>query len=435
MPFLAVGVEHGTSPLAVRERVSLDPEGIARASHELAAHDTIDEVTILSTCNRTEVYLFSSDVRLAGDVARAYLARIEPDVEPYLQRWEEIGAIEHLFRVTAGLESQVLGEPQILGQVADALQLAQHEKTVGPHLHALFRATIACARQARAGTAFGRMDLSIGSEAVRTAERALGSFKERSALVIGAGEISRRVVEELRAGGIGGLYIANRTESVAVELAQSYRGTPVRLTDLPRILPSIDLLISATSAASYVVTPEVLDDAVLDRSEPLYVFDLAIPRDVDPAVSEYPGIRLYDLDGLLPTEITDQWDADLRSIEGVIAAEIREFMAWYLTRRAVPVIASLRNHVEAVSRQEMKRVEGALSDLNDRERAAVESLTNRLIDKMFHHLVVRLRLAAQTDPKLVDAAEFFFLHGEGGLFDHAAELESRADTTRRRLNT
>jgi glutamyl-tRNA reductase len=153
----------------------------------------------------------------------------------------------------------------------------------------------------------------------------------------------------------------------------------------------------------------------------VHIYDLAIPRDVDPAAADLSYVALHDLDALLPGSVSERWEADIRSMEAVIAAEVQEFTAWALTRRVAPVIANLRSHVEAVQAQELRRIAPQLKDLTPRERAAVEGLTNRLVDKMFHHLVLRLRLAAQTDAKLVEAAEFFFLHGDGGLFSHAAE--------------
>ena len=430
MPFVTVGVEHRTAPLTVREAAAMDREQIAAVSTELRRHAAIDEVTILSTCNRTEIYLFGNDSSAAVEPAERLLAARDQRISPFLQRWEEMAGAEHIFRVACGLESQALGEAQILAQVRNAMETAAELDTIGPHLHALFRAAISCARQARAGTALGRVNVSLAGEAVQAAEAALGTLHGRRVLLIGGGEISRRVAEELRGHRLGTLYIANRTASAAEDLARLSSGRAVRLADLPRLTPAVDLIISATAAPRHVLTVDHFPvDGLPDRSDPLYIFDLAIPRDVDPTVDTLPGVVLHDLDDLLPAGTTDQWAEDIRAMDAVIAAELHEFHAWYLTRRVVPVIANLRSHVEAVSEQELKRVAPQLRDLSDRERAAVESLTQRLIDKMFHHLVTRLRLAAQTDPALVDAAEFFFLHGEGGLFEHAAQSarETAAD--------
>jgi glutamyl-tRNA reductase len=424
MPFLAVGVEHKTAPLEVRERLALDADGAAHANTMLFADPSIAEVAILSTCNRTEIYLVVEAIEEAAEVARAFVTRVDPALREYVQTWREIDAVGHLFRVASGLESQIPGESQIVSQVSGALDLAQAGETVGANLHSLFRAAVSCARQARAGTALGRVNASVGSEAVHLAESLLGGLQDRAALVIGAGEVSRLVGEELRARHIGRLYLANRTAAVAVELAAQLGGSPAMLTDIARLAPLVDVIFTATSSGGFMLTPEDLPGMRARSNQPLHIFDLAIPRDVDPSVGELPGITLHDLDDLLPATVDESWNEDVRAIESVIAGEVQEFIAWYHTRRVAPVIASLRSHVEAVQRQEMKRIAPQIKELTDRERAAVESMGQRLVDKMFHHLVLRLRLAAQTDPALVDAAEFFFLHGEGGLFEHAAETES-----------
>jgi len=419
MPFLAAGVEHTTAPLSVRERLMLEGEDLDRTTGALAADPAVAEVAILSTCNRTEIYVFAEHLRAAKDAVTAHLIGEHDEFRPFVRVWEEPDAIEHLFRVACGLESQVPGEGQILSQVAGTLETAQRLGAMGANLHALFRSAISCARQARAGTALGRVNLSLGSEAVEAARGALGTLAGRSVLVIGAGEIGSLVVDRLQGAGLRQLFIANRTAAAATELAQRLRGTPVLLSDLSRVIPYVEVVFSATGARGFVVRPEDFVDR--GATTPLHVFDLALPRDVDPAVGGLPGVELHDLESLIPAGLTEHWSEDVRQIERVIEDEIREFVSWYLTRRVAPVIAGLRSHVEAVSQQELRRVAPQLRDLTDRERIAVNSLTNRLIDKMFHHLVLRLRLAAQTDPKLVDAAEFFFLHGEGGLFEHAAQ--------------
>lgn len=434
MPFVAIGVEHKTAPLSVREQVALDVGTIERVSRELIASPCIVEVAVLSTCNRTELYLFADEVAAAIDMAEELLlARGLPDIRSYLQVWHEMEAIGHLFRVASGLESQVRGEREILGQVRETLETGQRLETIGPNLHALFRSAISCARQARAGTkselgggALRTVRRSVGTEAVRAIEGALGGLEGKAVLLIGGGATSRLVAEELRGRKLRALYIANRTAAVAADLAKQFGGRAATLGDIPRLIPHVDAIISATGARHAVLTAEDVPQGTLEgRRSPLHVADLAVPRDVDPALAGMEGIVLHDLESLVPGEAEAIWDQDVEAMEGVIAAEVQDFMAWYLTRRAVPVIANLRSHVEAVQRQELKRVSGQLRNLSEQERAAVEALTQRLIDKMFHHLVVRLRLAAQIDPRLVEAAEFFFLHGEGGLFAHAAETEAK----------
>jgi glutamyl-tRNA reductase len=419
MPFLATGVEHKTAPLAVRECLSADADLIAT----LQSYPAIDEVAVLSTCNRLEFYLYTEDPDAALQVICDALGLDEATL-PYLRRWDELDAVDHLFRVASGLESQVLGEPQILAQVREALERAQQAGTAGSNINALFRAAIRCARRARADTRLGYTDRSIGAEAVQVAASEMGSLGSRNILLIGGGEVIRLAARELRRTGFGSLTIANRTLSVAAEIAAEFGGRPIRIADIPAMLASVDIAITATASSDHVLESSHIP--ALDG--PLLILDLAIPRDVDPAVAGRPHVRLHDLDSLLPGGAEGQWREDVNAMEAVIAAEVKDFSSWILTRRVVPVIAGLRAHVEAVSEQEMKRVATRLEGLTDREREAVESLTQRLIDKMFHHLVTRLRLAAQTDPKLVEAAEFFFLHGEGGLFENAADTPAETPT-------
>lgn len=413
MPFLAVGVEHRTAPLAVRERVALDDSATRDVAALLLDHPAISEVAILSTCNRTEIYLFTDEGEAGASAARAQLLLRAADIGPYLQTWDDLEAAGHLFRVASGLESQVLGEEQILSQVRATLETAESSASIGPNLHALFRSAIRCARQARAGTNLGRLNPSVASAAVDAAR-----VQGRTVLIVGGGETSRLVAEAVRRAEPAAVYIANRTLSVAEDLATRTGAVAVPLDALRTLLWRVDVIVTATSAQRAIITPEEFP-AGFDR--PLDIYDLAIPRDVDPGVTEIPGVVLHDLDHFLPEGTDPQWDIDVSAMEAVINAEIAEFTTWYLTRRVAPVIGHLRAHVEAVAQQELKRVRPHLADLTERERAAVESLTARLIDKMFHHLVLRLRLAAQTDPALVDAAEFFFLHGEGGLFENAAQ--------------
>lgn len=418
MPFLVLGVDHTTAPLSVRERLSLDERNIRPA--DLPSTSPVLESATLATCNRVEVYAVADNLEAAEPVVRQWLTGGDETLAPYVRVWRDLAAAEHLFRVAAGLESQVPGEVEILTQIREALAAAQSDGTVGPELHALFRAAISCGRRARAGTALGRLDRSFAVEAVGAAERALGGLSGRSALVVGGGSIARVAAKEFGSRGLANLWIANRTAAVARRLAEETGGVAARLDDIAQIVPRVDVVVSATGASSYVITP----DQLADRAEaPLLVFDLALPRDVDPAVGRLPAVDLTDLDALVPDEPAERWAGDIRTMEATIAAELHEFKAWTLTRRAAPVIAALRRHVEAVSAGELDRVAPRLAGLSESEWDAVTTLTNRLIDKMFHHLVLRLRLAAQTDASLIEAAEFLFLHGEGGLFEDASRGE------------
>jgi glutamyl-tRNA reductase len=425
MPFVVVGVEHSTAPLAVRERVSPGPDE-RDGARRIFALDPSDEVVILATCNRTEVYVHTLDPARAVDGITSWMVQRAEDVLPSIRVRHDLDAVEHLFRVACGLESQVPGERQILSQVAAALDAAQRAGMTGSYAHALFRAAVACSRTARLDTSLGQVDRSIGAGAVAQAAQHLSGFRHRSVVIVGGGEVSRVVAREVALRDPARLVVANRTTTVAEEIATAVGAEWGALDDLPEMLAGADLVFSATAAPSYVVRP---DDCRLRTSDsPLLLYDLASPRDIDPSLADLPGVTVVDLDALGDAAPGERWAADVQKIEAVIAAAVHEFEGWIAARRVAPVIASLRRHVEAVSRAELERAAPQLSDLTPREHAAVETLTNRLIDKMFHHLVVRLRLAAQTDPALVNAAEFFFLHGPGGLFEDEALRQNHART-------
>ncbi|MGH2447431.1 MAG: glutamyl-tRNA reductase [Chloroflexota bacterium] len=414
MPFLTIGVEHSATPLDIREQIGSHVRDATAVPNGLLDIAGVEEAALLDTCNRVEVYLVVEDVEQALAVVSECL--VPGELRRHLHSWTELGTVDHLFRVAAGLESQVLGEHQIMAQVRESLETARKLESVGPNLQALFQAAVRCGKRVRAGVSLGRMDDSLPRTAVENAETALGQLSHKSALLIGGGRVIGLAAEALRERGIGRFWIANRTTTRAEELAGRFGGIAARLSDIPQLAGSVDLIMSATGARGYVLTAE----DVPVRSDELLIYDLAVPRDVDPLVGRRDQVMLHDLGDLLPESDQDS-QADIRQAEAMIAAELAEFHAWYLTRRVVPVIANLRSHVEEVQRQELERVAPRLTGLTDSERATVESLTSRLIDKMFHHLVTRLRLAAQTDPRLVEAAEFFFLHGEGGLFPHALE--------------
>jgi glutamyl-tRNA reductase len=408
--FLAVGFEHSTAPLTVRERVAIMGEALEEAHDVLICYAGVAEVAVLSTCNRTELYLFSDDPAATLEAARAHLLAADPGLGPYFREWRNAEVVQHLYRVAAGLESQVLGERQILSQVQKALTYAEQMDTIGANLHQLFCSAIACARQVRAATSIGRMDRSIAAETLCAAESVIGPLRGLTALVIGGGEVSRLVVKELRCRDIGPLFLANRTPSVAAELAEQCHGVAIPLWQIGQLLPALDLVISATSAPRRILSAEDVQAADLSRrSTPLHLFDLALPRDIDPAIGSFPGILLHDLDSVLPAGIRERRQEGVRAAEDIVCTHVVQFERWYRTRRVVPLIAELRRQVEAIASKELERVSPRLVGLTQSQSQAVESLTNRLTDAIFHQLVTRLRLAASADdPQLLQAAAFFF---------------------------
>lgn len=411
--FVIVGIDHSVAPVAIREHVALLDRYLEDAHRDLIANPAVDEVVILSTCNRTEMYMFTEGPDRAAEAASAYLLGAHLGVRSYLREWRGVAAVEHLLRVSAGLESRVLGEHQILSQVRKALSGAEQASTIGPHLHQLFRTGISCGREVRRATGLGRADASIAGETVRTAELLAGPLTARTALVIGGGEVSRQTAAELRRRGIARLYLANRTPSVAEDLAGRFGAVPVPFADIPKYLPWTDIVVTATSAPGRILTAEDVSAVQLaHRREPLHVFDLAVPSDVDSAIGDLPGVVLHDLDGLDSERVWERRAEDIRSAELIVVDRLREFERWYRIRRTAPLITQLRRQLDEAAASELQSASRRLAPLSRDERDAVERLVGRLSDAIFHRFVTRLRLAAEVDDEQVVAAAAFFFGGD-----------------------
>jgi glutamyl-tRNA reductase len=318
--------------------------------------------------------------------------------------YERVGtrAAEHLLRVAAGLQSMVVGEAQILGQVKDALSAAEAAGTVGEELHALFASAVKAGKRARAETELGRADLSVAAVAVRVAAEALGGLKGRNALVVGAGRTSQLCARLLRDAGIGQLTLANRTLEPAAGLAEEVGGQVVALADVATALMEADLIISATAAPHPVLHAETLARGTAGRYRPLVIVDLAVPPDVEPEVELLPAVSLYTLDALRGLagerlEGAARSATTLAQVQKIVGEGLHEYVRSRTLRLAVPGIAALRRHVNRSEQAELSRALAELDHLADRDRAIVARFGQRLVDKMFHHLVSRIRALAEYD--------------------------------------
>lgn len=405
--FLAVGVDD-SAPLPAREGIAGVGDCPAETYRDLLSRG-MAEAIILATCNRTELYMFTADPKHAGAQARAFLLERSPQLGPHLREWRGMDAVEHVLRVGAGLESRVLGERQILGQVRQALTVARSHSAAGTYLQSLFRATIACGREVRRATALGQVDASVSVEAVCRVEASLGSLHERSALLVGAGQVSRLAAAELRRRGIGQLFVTNRTPSAAEELARRYGGRAVSLGDVHRLVREVDVVISATSAPGRVLNAHDVAGTNRDPHRPLLVIDLAMPRDVDPAVGALPAVTLCDLDSMGSDANRALRDDDMRRAEEVVDDYRDRVQRWYSVRRVTPFITALRRDIDELTATELARSAPSPGRAAGGEQEAVDRFAHRLADALFHRFVTRLQGAACGDaPWLDDAAELFF---------------------------
>jgi glutamyl-tRNA reductase len=420
MPLVVVGTSHRTAPIELRERFALARGEFAPALLGLAADGS--EAVVLSTCNRTEVYLALPDGASGAERARDLLAvRVGLDgtrAAPYLYLHRDREAAAHLFRVAAGLDSMILGEPQIQGQVREAYATAREVAgeggaVVGPVLHRLFQTALSVGGRVRTDTGLGVGAASVPSASVELAKKIFGSLRGRRALVLGAGEMSETTLECLRGEGVHAAIVANRTYHRACELASRLGGEAVRWEEFDGALPGVDIVVSSTSAPHPVLTAERVREALPGgRRRPLCIIDIAIPRDVEPAVGSLPNVFLYNVDDLqqIVDDSLGRRRAELPAAEAIVGEGVDDFWGWYASLAVVPTIRALRQRGEDVRRAEVERALRHLSHLSPEDRSAIEALTRALVNKVLHAPTARLRDAAGNGrgTGVLDTARYLF---------------------------
>ena len=411
LEILVLGLNHNTAPLAVRERVAFLKEGLEDALTSVA--ERVGEGVILSTCNRTEVYCVSGDPdETFGEVLRFVSDHHEvgPEtVSPYVYRHHGPEAVRHLFRVAAGLDSMIVGESAILGQVRKALVAASDAQTVRVPLAGLFHSAIRTGRRVRAETDIGRNAPSISYAGVRLAESVVGRLSGRRVLLIGAGEAGRLVAKALQTVGVGGLAIANRTRSRAEDLAHDLGGDVIDFHDIGEALGEADIVLSATDAPEFVVTEALVRPSVDHRghARPLFLFDLSVPRDIEPGVSAVDGVHLYNIDDL--SSVAEQ-NLEQRKLsaaaERIVEDELGRFTSWWDSLDAAPVVRSMWQRAEEIRQREMDRALDRMADLPPDQVEIVDALTRSIVKKLLHDPTSFLRDKA--DRSQIASAEALF---------------------------
>jgi glutamyl-tRNA reductase len=421
MKILCLGLSHHTAALAVREALSLPAPALraALARFSCGREDrpvAVRELVILSTCNRLELYAAAPAADFAPLVALLAESSGRPPAEfdASLYRHEGDEAIRHLCRVAAGLDSLVLGEPQILGQVTDAYAAALGQGAAGPVLAALFRSAIHAGKRARTETAIARNPASVSSMAIRLAEERVGDLAAAHILVVGAGEMAELAVAALHKRGVAGLTVVNRTLERAAQLADRWGGRALTFERLADALAEADIIITSTGAPHLIIGPEVVAPALAARPErPLVFVDIAVPRDVDPDVNQLPGARVYDLDDLqahLEDAVAER-EREAPRAEAIAAEEAAAFGAWLERLEILPVISDLRAKAEAIRRAEVERTLRHLDHLDDADRERIEALASALVNKLLHDPTVRLKAEANNGHATEYAAAVRYLFG------------------------
>ena len=429
MHILVVSVNYRTAPVEFREKLTFQAAELERAMTTLQNQKSVLENVIVSTCNRTEIYAVVDQLHTGRYYIKKFLAdwfqlEIE-EVAPYLTIFEQDGAIDHLFRVTCGLDSMVVGETQILGQIKDSFLEAQQVKATGTIFNELFKQVITLAKRAHSETTIGESAMSVSYAAVELGKKIFGELTDCHVLILGAGKMGELALQNLYGSGARKVTVMNRTLSKAEVMAEKYMGHAKSLSELQCALLEADILISSTGASEYVITKEMMTKVEKMRSgRPLFMVDIAVPRDIDPAIDELEGSFLYDIDDLQGVVEANRAERlkEAEKIQFMIEEEIVLFKTWLSTLGVVPLIAALRDKALAIQSETMVSLERKIPNLSDREKKVISKHTKSIINQLLKDpILVAKEIAAEegASEKLALFAKIFDLETE--------DVESRAE--------
>jgi glutamyl-tRNA reductase len=398
---VVIGLNHRSVPLDLLERMTIDDARLPKALHDVVAREHVSEAVVLSTCNRTEIYVVAEKFHGAYADVRNFLADmtyLPPEVfADHLYVHYDTEAVQHLFEVAAGLDSAVVGEAEILGQVRHAWEEAQTEGATGSSTNLLFRHALEVGKRARTETAIARNIASVSTAAVALATDRLGGLVGKRVLVLGAGDMGEGMVRGIVGAGVDDVRIANRTWERSCELAERVGGRAIRLAELNDALTEVDLLLTGTGATSIMLEHSDLSRIMAARDgRPVLIVDVAVPRDVDPAAAELPGVTLLDMDDLRTFAEAGQRERsrEVGKVQAMIAEEIERFTSVISAREVAPLVASLREQAETIRAAELDRFRSKLASLDPHEAEAVEALTKGIVAKLLHDPTVGLKDAA-----------------------------------------
>ncbi|HET7185932.1 MAG TPA: glutamyl-tRNA reductase [Terriglobales bacterium] len=401
MTFQLIGVNHRTAPLEVRERFAISESKLPAAVQQLAQHPGVEEGMIVSTCNRVELLARS---RNGGSDLRTFLSQYfqidAREFDQHLYEYADKEAIRHLFRVTSSLDSMVVGEPQVLGQVKEAYAVARAVGTVNSQLDALVTRAFAVAKKVRTETAVGSSAVSVASVAVELAKKIFGSLSGKTVMLVGAGKMCELAARHLLAHGAGSIFMYNRTYERAQKLAQKFGGQALPWDQLYDSADKADIVITSTGAPVAIFRREHAERFLARRrNRPMFFIDIAVPRDVDPEVNRLDGIFVYDMDDLqqvVSSHVADR-GREAQRAEDIVNDEVERFLARMQTLDVVPTIVSLQDHLETIRQAEIDRVRGRLGELTPEQELAIEAMSRGIINKIMHTPITTLKTAAREE--------------------------------------
>ncbi|MBI4524985.1 MAG: glutamyl-tRNA reductase [Deltaproteobacteria bacterium] len=416
---IILGLNHDTAPVEVRERLAFSRSSLPESLKRLHSLSNIREGVIVSTCNRVEVIASALEDGAALKEIKHFLTEqeLEADqaiLDDHLYAYSGGEAVRHLFRVAASLDSMVVGEPQILGQLKEHYAAAHEAGTVGTLLHRLFHRAFSVAKRVRTETGIGGGFVSVSSVAVDLARRIFDRLDDKSVMLIGAGKMGALVVRHLQRNGVRSLMVTNRTFERAVELSAEFQGSPIRYEDFPRYLKLADVVIGSTGSPQVVVWPEAVIEALKERRQrPMFLIDLGVPRNFDARINEIDNVYVYNIDDLkgVADENLRERSSEAQKAEEIVTEEVTAFLRWLESLDQVPVIAALRRKLEEIRQAELEKSLGtSLKGLSEKERQAIEDMTTAMINKILHSPISCLKRGpAEKDGMMyVEALKKFF---------------------------
>lgn len=437
---IVVGLNYRTAPVEVRERFALSESEMPLALQALKQTPGILEGVIVATCNRTELYAVVDRLHLCGHYVRAFMEQWfkipRKEFNSHLYMYEDDRAVEHLFRVTSGLDSMVIGETQILGQVRDAFMLAQEQKATGTLFNRLFKQSITMAKRAHSETSIGESAVSVSYAAVELGKRIFGRFDDKKVMIVGAGKMSELTAQHLHSNGAKEVFVVNRTLEKAQELAEKFQGTAMAMDEALDRLKDTDIVISSTGAEQFVLSRKHIETAMASRKKkPLFLIDIAVPRDIEPGCGDIPNVFLYDIDdleGIVETNLAMR-RKEAAIIEDMITEEQEAYRQWYSTLGVSPLIRALQEKAAAIQEHTLESLLRKLPELDERQVKIIRKLTKSIVNQVIHDPILRVKeLAAdkRSDEALAMFVQLFALENEVAHLkaEEKAEEKSRKES-------
>lgn len=441
MHLIVVGLNYRTAPVEIREKFALSESDLPKALQALKATTGILEGVIVATCNRTEIYAVVDRLQLCGHYIRSFMEQWfsvpRQQFNSHLYMYEDDRSVEHLFRVACGLDSMVIGETQILGQVRDAFLLAQEERATGTLFNRLFKQAITLAKRAHSDTSIGENAVSVSYAAVELGKRIFGRFDDKTVMIVGAGKMSELTAQHLHANGAREVLVVNRTLENAQELAKKFQGEALTIEEAMIRLKDADIVISSTGAQRFVLTREQVEAAMASRKKrPLFLIDIAVPRDIEPSSGDIPNVFLYDIDdleGIVENNIAKRRQ-EAEIIEEMIELEQEAYRQWYATLGVSPLIRALQEKAASIQENTLESLLRKLPELDERQVKVIRKLTKSIVNQVIHDPILRIKeLSAEkrSDEAMKLFVQLFALEEDVAKLkaQQKAEEKSRRDAT------